>query len=243
VIPAPAWATQRRRGPAAALVGEWPPPPGAAARLVAFCDVTGPGALVLGRAQDEGGVDHAAAAARGLGIVRRSGGGGAVLVTPGAQVWAEIWLPRADPLWDDDVVAGARWVGRAWARALASLGARDLEVHPGRATRTDWSDTVCFAGVGPGEVVAGGRKVVGLSQRRTRAGARFHTVAPLHWDAEAMAGLVRSTHGAASDRRREDLVFAATGLDSVVGSSGVGTSGGEGTVVRAVERALILALP
>ncbi len=33
----------------------------------------------------------------------------------------------------------------------------------------DWSDVVCFAGVGPGEVTAGTAKVVGIAQRRTRA--------------------------------------------------------------------------
>ena len=38
---------------------------------------------------------------------------------------------------------------------------------------TGWCPLVCFAGVGPGEVLAGGRKLVGISQRRTRAGARF----------------------------------------------------------------------
>jgi lipoate-protein ligase A len=32
---------------------------------------------------------------------------------------------------------------------------------------------VCFAGVGPGEVLTGDRKLVGLSQRRTRHGIRI----------------------------------------------------------------------
>ena len=38
---------------------------------------------------------------------------------------------------------------------------------------TPWSDLVCFAGLGPGEVLLDGRKLVGLSQRRTRNGVRI----------------------------------------------------------------------
>ena len=37
---------------------------------------------------------------------------------------------------------------------------------------TPWSELVCFAGVGPGEVLLGAGKLVGLSQRRTRHGIR-----------------------------------------------------------------------
>jgi len=222
-------------------VGDWPPAPDTGGRIVALCDVTGPGALVLGSAQSEDGVDPGAVKARGLEIVRRSGGGGAVVVVPGGQVWAEIWLPRADPLWDDDIVAGAQWVGRAWAGALASLGARDLGIHSGRATRTAWSDTVCFAGVGPGEVVAGGRKVVGLSQRRTRAGVRFHTVALARWHPDLIGALVVPAAAPLRQARRrlEELARAATGLDAVL----EGTTDGAPDVVRAVEDALLSAMP
>ena len=55
---------------------------------------------------------------------------------------------------------------------VSSRGVRPTEqdrgVHP-------WATSVCFGGVGTGEVVtADGRKVVGLAQRRNRAGAWFH---------------------------------------------------------------------
>jgi lipoate-protein ligase A len=38
---------------------------------------------------------------------------------------------------------------------------------------TAWSELVCFAGLGPGELSLDGRKLVGLSQRRTRNGIRI----------------------------------------------------------------------
>ena len=57
--------------------------------------------------------------------------------------------------------------------------------------RTAWSAAVCFAGVGPGEVLgAAGAKVVGISQRRTRTWARFQTMVHLRWRPELVAALV-----------------------------------------------------
>ena len=56
--------------------------------------------------------------------------------------------PAADPLWDDDVISSAWWLGETWALALEGLGAPSVAVHRGRVTRADWSDLVCFAGVG-----------------------------------------------------------------------------------------------
>ena len=49
---------------------------------------------------------------------------------------------------------------------------------------------VCFAGTGPGEVLVAGRKVVGISQRRTRAGARFQCSVPILWDGARHAALL-----------------------------------------------------
>jgi hypothetical protein len=61
-----------------------------------------------------------------------------------------------------------------------------------------WSRVVCFAGLGPGEVVdATGFKVVGVSQRRTRAIARFQCALPLRWDPARLSGLLTARPPAA----------------------------------------------
>ena len=60
-------------------------------------------------------------------------------------------------------------------------------VHTGEMIRTLWSSAVCFAGVGPGEVLVDGAKVVGISQRRTRAGARFQCAVMRTWDPSELA--------------------------------------------------------
>lgn len=70
-----------------------------------------------------------------------------------------------------------------------------------------WSGYACFAGLGPGEVSVGGRKVVGLSQRRTRQGAVFHCALHLTIAPSALAALL-----VLDDSRRAD---AAEALDAL----------------------------
>jgi lipoate-protein ligase A len=147
-------------------------------------------ALVLGSTQPVADVDAGRARAAGVAVVRRRSGGGAVLVGPDDPVWLDIWLPRGDPLWSEDVVAAATWVGRWWAAWLGGQGARDLAVHAGGSSGGPWARRVCFAGLGPGEVTAGGRKVVGVAQWRCREGALFHACAYRRWRPGPLADLL-----------------------------------------------------
>jgi lipoate---protein ligase len=237
VSPAGGWEISRRRDRADVLLEEWPTGVSRDGRLVAVCEVERR-ALVVGSAQPASDVDVSAASARGADVVRRSSGGGAVLVAPAAQVWIEVWLPRHDALWDDDIVRSAQWTGEAWARALGALGATGLEVHRGRASRTDVSERVCFAVLGPGEVVVGGRKVVGVSQRRTRDGARIQTMALVHWDPAELVELLH-IDWARTGGDTTELERVAVGLDLVPGAPLAPTS----DVIAAVEVAFMTALP
>jgi hypothetical protein len=108
-----------------------------------------------------------------------------VLLEPGAVLWVDIELPRGDPRWHDDVGRAAWWVGEAFAAALGRG-----EVHRGALERGRWGELVCFAGLGPGEVTIDGAKAVGISQRRTRAGARFQCALPRRWDPARLAALL-----------------------------------------------------
>ena len=184
------WAVTAHAGSAAAFHGR--PVDDPLVRAAHVFEVERP-ALVLGSAQREEVVDAAACEAAGVEVVRRRSGGGAVLVEPGGVVWIDVEVPRGDPLWHDDVGRAAWWLGGCWAAALADLdpGLGDLEVHRGGLVRTRWSDLVCFAGLGPGEVTdATGAKVLGIAQRRTRAGARLQCAVPLTWDPARMATLL-----------------------------------------------------
>jgi lipoate-protein ligase A len=151
------------------------------ARLVRLLNPTDQ-VVILGSSQPESDIDPGRALARGVGIGRRRTGGGAVLVGPGLVRWVDAFVPAGDPLWDDDVGRAFWWLGSAWADALAAAGVGSGEVWRRGLVRTPWSGRVCFAGLGPGEVTVGGRKVVGISQRRTRHGALFQCALPIVWD-------------------------------------------------------------
>lgn len=186
------WDVEVARGSAAAFHGRDVEP--GAGRQVWVQHVDRP-ALVLGSTQPDDLVDTEAAARAGVEVVRRRSGGGAVLVEPGGTVWVDVVVPPGDPLWDDDVGRAAHWVGEAWVAALAVCGVAGATVHRGGLVTTPWSRQVCFAGLGPGEVVVDGRKVVGVAQRRTRHGARFQVAALLRWEPEALVGLLRLDGG------------------------------------------------
>ncbi|MDO7868362.1 lipoyl protein ligase domain-containing protein [Nocardioides jiangxiensis] len=137
--------------------------------------------LVLGSSQDESTARTAAAAAAGVSVVRRRSGGGAVYVDPLRCLWLDVVLPRSDARWSEDVRASAYWLGEAWMRALRAADF-DASLYEGGLEKTTWGRLVCFAALGPGEVLVEGRKAVGISQRRTRAGARFQCIVYDHWD-------------------------------------------------------------
>lgn len=209
------WLNETRAGSARLLHQPWPEHDLARQRVVCRCEVTGTAALVLGSAQRADDVDGGAVERAGVEVVRRASGGGAVLVAPGDQLWVDAWLPRDDELWEDDVVRAAWWFGDAWAAALEAVGARRADVHHAPMARSAWSARVCFAGIGPGEVRVTGRKVVGMSARRTRAGTRISAMSPWRWEPEALLSLL-----ALEDDEREraglELSGAAVGLGSVV---------------------------
>lgn len=234
------WEFERRTATASALHGEWPSSEARVRRAVAACSVVGPSAVVLGSAQRDDVVDARRAARAGVDVVRRRSGGGAVLVVPRGQVWLDVWLPRGDPLWDDDVIESTSWLGETWARALGSLGVDDVRVHSGRAQCTTWSSLVCFGGIGPGEVTVGRVKVVGISQRRSREGARWHTSLPLRWDPVPLVALLTLDEDAAARARRE-LADVATGLEAVLPPWRRDPEAD--AIIGQVEDALVAALP
>jgi lipoate---protein ligase len=137
--------------------------PTVVARSVWIHEVSAP-ALVLGSSQRPDIVDDATIGS--IEVVRRRSGGGAVLLIPDEVIWLDVLIPTDDPLWSDDVSHASHWLGDVWVAALGGGS-----VHRGPMVRTPWSSLVCFAGLGPGEVTVGGRKLVGISRMRRRVGA------------------------------------------------------------------------
>lgn len=167
--------------------------------------------LVLGSTQRAELVATERSVEHDVDVQRRRGGGGAVFLEPGDHLWIDAWIPRDDPLWTSDVVAAAEWVGTWWVGVLAGFGLTGLEVHTGRAEPGEFGELVCFAGRGPGEVFSSGRKVVGLSQWRSREGALFSSCAYTRWDPRAMVHLFNMDEGVRKDFARR-LASRAVGV-------------------------------
>jgi lipoate-protein ligase A len=152
-------------------------------------DITSP-ALVLGSTQSADVVDEQACDRAGVEVVRRRSGGGAVLLVPGVVTWVDVIVPAGSPGWAADIHAPMVWLGRHIADVLGELlGERTVSVHEGPMVSTAWSSAVCFDGLGAGEVLLDGEKLVGISQRRTRHAARLQCCWYSRYDAAALVDL------------------------------------------------------
>lgn len=214
---------ERVTGPAGAALDRGLPDPLPAA-LAVVVGLERP-TLVLGSRQGMDVVDAAAVQRAGVDVVRRFSGGGAVLLEPGRSIWVDVLLPPTDEHWVDDVGASFHWLGDLWAAALADLGV-PATTHRGRLERTTWGELVCFGAIGPGEVVVEGRKVIGMSQRRNRAGARFQCLVHDTWRPADLLDLL--------DLGPEDRAAAAGDL--------VDRAAGPGVPLPELERAVLARL-
>lgn len=187
--------------------------------------------LVLGRLAVDPSIDREAVAEEGVTVVRRSSGGGPVLWDRHLLA-LDVVLPRGHVLAGEDVVDAYRWLGEAIADALRALGVRDVavigmaEARAARARPGPAADA-CFGGLSPYEVLAGGRKVVGLSQARRKPGALLQAGIPLRLDAERLARLMGRDASFAAG-----LAATAAGLDETAPGAGAGE------VVAAVDAAV-----
>ena len=204
--PAGLWRVTRCDGPASALV-ELPVPDEPSRRLVRICSVSAP-AFVLGSTQPSADVDEERAAARGVEVCRRRSGGGAVLVEPGAQLWFDAFVPAADALFEADVGLAFGWLGRAVGAAVTAVTGLASDVHAGALVRSRWSSRLCLAGLGPGEVSLGERKVLGVAQRRDRSGAWFQAMVLLRFDPSSSTALL-SLPGADREAAADELAATA----------------------------------
>ncbi|CAN5176931.1 hypothetical protein BH23ACT9_BH23ACT9_30140 [soil metagenome] len=171
-------------------------------------------AVVLGRGQ------RTAAAVPGHDVLQRPSGGGAVLMDDDL-LSLDVVLPTGHP-WLGEADLGHVFdpIGAAWAAALTSLGVPDVLIHTGPATATRLGPEdrrplaeVCYASLGRGEITTGGRKIVGLSQRRRRQGALIQCGLLRTWKPDPLIQAL------GLEAARAPIEAAAVGLDNVLDRS------------------------
>ncbi len=150
-------------------------------RAVWSCEVTAP-AIILGSTQSADDITASVAESFGVSIAKRRSGGGAVFVSPEDSVWIDVTIGRDDSLWTDDISTSMLWLGDAFVRALHQWV--QAETFRGPFSNGIDGRTVCFASESPGEVFVNGAKLVGISQRRGRNGARLQCVMYRQWNPE-----------------------------------------------------------
>lgn len=155
-----------------------------ATRAMWWCQVDSP-ALILGSTQLAEDIDPTIASQLGVSVVRRRSGGGAVYVHPADSIWIDITIGRDDPLWIDDVGQSMLWLGNCFVDALRPWC--HAETYHGPFVGGVDGRAVCFASTSPGEVFVEEKKLIGISQRRGRDGARFQCVMYRQWQPDEWA--------------------------------------------------------
>lgn len=166
--------------------------------------------LVLGRGQ------RTLPTTADLPVVARHSGGGAVLMDTDL-LSLDVLVPADHPWLEGGPGAVFAPVGASWAEALRAVGVPDVAVHHGPAAARRQGDAreqllaaVCYATLGRGEVTAGGRKLVGLAQRRRRQGALVQCGLLRRWrPARLLAAL-------GADPDDAEVAASAVGLDDLV---------------------------
>jgi lipoyl(octanoyl) transferase len=158
-------------------------------------------------------IDVAAAAALGIGLVRRPTGGSAILHEgPDLELTYSVAARAGDFEGAGDLLETYRWIGAALAAGLRRLAA-PVEMVPVQPSDPAAMPTFCFARTGSYELEVGGLKVVGSAQRRQGTGFLQHGSVML---GAAPDRLRRVFPGADGPAERDPLAGMTT-LEAVLG--------------------------
>lgn len=135
-------------------------------------------ALVLSTAWKDQPLNKAAIERDDLEICHRRSGGGAVYIDPDHVSWVDFWIPKTHHIYESEPSKMFLKIGSLYVDVLHNLGI-DADLIT-LVQRSD-SDTAqrkyaCWAGLGWGEITLANSKILGLSQRRNRWGARIQSM-------------------------------------------------------------------
>ena len=142
-----------------------------------------PGCISLGYTQSRNDVDGVLANELGLDVVERPTGGGAIYHAPSELTYAVV-LPTGHPGLPADLYASYEHMASGVVEGLRSLGV-DASYRRAQGGR----DPFCYLREAGVAIVAGGRKISGGAQRRTRRAILQHGTIIVELDADLVARL------------------------------------------------------
>lgn len=172
-----------------------------------------PPCLSLGRGQSLADADLAACRAAGVDVVRRVTGGRAILHTD--ELTYSIALLQTDPRAAGGIVESYRRLSTGLLAGLHRLGVQAAQATGQRNAVADLT-AVCFETPSNYEITAGGRKLVGSAQWRTRGGVLQHGTLPLCGDITRIVACL-ALSDVDREAQRSDLRHRATTLQEALG--------------------------
>jgi lipoate-protein ligase A len=174
-----------------------------------------PPCLTLGRSQPLADADLARCRAAGVGVVRRPSGGGAILHTD--ELTYAVALCQTDPRAEGGVLGSYCRLSEGLLAGLQRLGVDGLQAVKKKQPPVE-PTPVCFEVPSDYEITAGGRKLVGSAQWRSRGGVLQHGTLPLHGDLTRVIEYLVFTDEQREVRRRS-LHSRAVTLEEVMGQA------------------------
>ena len=187
-----------------------------------------PHCLSLGYGQRSRIVDRERLQGRGYTLVRRPGGGGAILHAQ-ELTWCLV-LPAGHPLAAGSTLSGYRRIAAVFYTALQSMGI-PAEVNQEKARRRD--SMACFETPAQFEIAAGGRKLLGSARVQRRHAILQHGSLPLTGDVAAICELLVYPDDRARNQAVQRLRRRATTLTEVSGGDSVDASRVTAAIVAA----------
>lgn len=175
--------------------------------------------VILGVSQPAADLDLDACRSLGYRVMRRLSGGTAVY-HDAEVVSLDLIVPPGSWFAPSDITQTYARVSQVIGSAVARLGAdvRAVDVADARRSVTPPElQPACFGGLAPYELVAGSRKVVGLSQIRRRGVVVVQAALYTRFSYNALASVLRVAAAAGTERWAALLREHAAGLDELLG--------------------------
>jgi lipoate-protein ligase A len=174
-----------------------------------------PPCVTLGRSQHLADADLARCRAAGVGVVRRPSGGQAILHTD--ELTYSVALCQTDPRAEGGVLESYRRLSDGLLAGLHHLGVEAVQAVKKKQPLAE-PTPVCFEVPSDYEITAGGRKLVGSAQWRSRGGVLQHGTLPLHGDLTRVVDYLLFSDEE-REVRRHSLRSRAVTLEEVLGQA------------------------